>query len=114
MENPEIDQAVATAEQRVDALIRQAMDDHMRSLVRGEKERVRADYAPALASFSGDIDALIPGGLRSYTLLEDHVYGNVSHMRVRLEGDTTADLEWIWSNVDGRYRIVEVRKYAAS
>jgi hypothetical protein len=100
----------AAAQKTVDSIIRQAMDDHLRSLARGDAERVRFDFGPQLGDRVPQLEALVPRGLRSYKVLSDRVDGNTSHVLVQLEGDTTTQLEWVWSNVDGRFRIVDIRQ----
>jgi ABC-type transporter MlaC component len=46
--------------------------------------------------------------LRRYALLSNSYDGRASHQVVRLEGETAIDLDWQWSNVDGRFRIVDI------
>lgn len=109
-EQEDVGQIIAT-EQRVDALVTQAMNDHLRSLVNGQPERVRSDFSPQLASHLEEVERLVPSNLRSYDIIEDRVDEGISHIHTRLFGDTTVDLEWVWMSVDGRYRLIEVRPW---
>ncbi|MBV8084736.1 MAG: hypothetical protein JO247_07965 [Chloroflexi bacterium] len=104
---------VRAAEKTVDAIVRQAMDDHMRSLIDGKPERVRSDFAESVQDRVADFERLIPSGLKAYQLLHDRVDGDTSYMIVRVEGAETHDLEWVWSNEKGRFRIVQVRRTGA-
>ena len=101
------------AEKTVDAIVRQAMTDHLRSLVDGHPERVRSDFAESVQDRVDEFERLVPSGLKSYQVLHDRVDGNTSHMIVRLEAAETHDLEWVWSNEKGRFRIVRVRRTGA-
>ena len=96
------------AEKTVDAIVRQAMEDHLRSLIAGQPERVRADFAESAQDRIGDFERLVPPDLKSYQVLHDRVDGNTSHMIVRLDGAESHELEWVWSNENGRFRIVSV------
>ena len=58
----------AAAEKTVDAIVRQAMDDHMRSLMAGEADRVRADFAESVKDRIDEFEGLVPPGLKSYTV----------------------------------------------
>jgi hypothetical protein len=98
------------AQKTVDAIVRQAMDDHMRSLIDGNPERVRSDFAESVQERVAEFERLIPSGIKSYQLLHDRVDGDTSHMIVRIEAAETHDLEWVWSNEKGRFRIVQVRR----
>ena len=51
----------------------------------------------------------MPAGLRRYELLRHFYDGRASHHVVRLEGDRTAELDWLWADVDGRFRIVDIK-----
>jgi hypothetical protein len=99
----------AAAEKSVDGMVRQAMNDHLRSLIAGQPERVRSDYADSVRERVPEFERLVPAGLKSYTFLRDRAEPDASHMTIRLEGDQARDVEWVWSNQNGRFRIVNVR-----
>lgn len=97
------------ASQTVVAIVQQALTDHLESLLRGDAARVRYDFADEVRDRIPSLEALVPANLRRYELLSHSYDGHSSHELVRLEGDTTADLDWQWANVDGRFRIVDLR-----
>ena len=101
------------AQKTVDAIVRQAMNDHLRSLIAGQPERVRHDFAESIRDRTAELESLVPRHLKSYDFLEDRVEAdNTSRMVVRLQGDESRELEWVWRSVDGRFRIVEIRPAA--
>jgi hypothetical protein len=97
------------ASQTVVAIVQQALTDHLESLLRGDAARVRYDFADSVRDRVPALEALVPAGLRRYELLRHAYDGHVLHQVVRLEGDTNAELDWQWANVEGRFRIVDVR-----
>ena len=97
------------ASQSVVAIVQQALTDHLESLVRGDPGRVRYDFAEEAREHIPQLEALVPAGLRRYELLRHFYDGRASHHVVRLEGDRTAELDWLWADVDGRFRIVDIQ-----
>ncbi|MFI5266565.1 MAG: hypothetical protein ACHQ7M_04225 [Chloroflexota bacterium] len=97
------------ASQSVVTIVQQALVDHLESLLRGDAARVRYDFADSVRERIPTLEVLVPSGLRRYELLSHSYDGHASHEVVRLEGDTNAELDWQWANVDGRFRIVDVR-----
>jgi len=95
--------------QTVVAIVQQALTDHLESLLRGDPARVRYDFADEVRDRIASLEGLVPSGLRRYELLSHSYDGHASHRVVHLEGDTTVELDWLWANVDGRFRIVDVR-----
>mgnify|MGYP001488446145 CR=1 FL=1 len=103
------DQTPPAAQKTVDAIVRQALDDHLRSLVKGDPARVRYDFAESVRDRVPAFEALLPANIERYQVLGDSIAGDTSRLIVRLEGDEPRELEWVWQNVDGRFRIVDVR-----
>jgi hypothetical protein len=99
---------IQVASQSVVAIVQQALTDHLESLLRGDSARVRYDFADSVRERIPELEALVPPGLRRYGLLSNSYDGRASHQVVHLEGETAIDLDWQWSNVDGRFRIVDI------
>ncbi|MBV9120166.1 MAG: hypothetical protein JOZ39_05620 [Chloroflexi bacterium] len=104
------DDQPAAVQRSVDAIVRQAMTDHLRSLVAGDPARVRDDFAESVRDRIPEFEALAPPGLGGFEMVHDRVDGETSHMFVRLMGAQHQGLEWVWQHIDGRFRIVNVRQ----
>ena len=75
------------------------------------------EFRAATANLIGEVEPYplrLAGEERAQVVLHslpnDRVDGDTSRMIVRLVGDTTHDVEYVWRNVGGRFRIVDVKR----
>jgi len=98
------------ASQSVLAIVQQALTDHLASRIRNDAARVRYDFAEEARERIPQLEALVPPWLRTYELQRHFYDGRALHYVVRLQGEgDDAELDWLWANVDGRFRIVDIR-----